>query len=55
MFRTLSAELGYASWDACKRDIDRRPSQILDRFRLDLSAFGNSGFHDAGLNGQYSG
>jgi hypothetical protein len=41
MFRTLAAELGYASWDACKRDIDRRPSEILDRFRLDLGAFGD--------------
>jgi hypothetical protein len=41
MFRTLAAEIGYASWDACKRDIDRRPSDILDRFRLDLGAFGD--------------
>ena len=41
MFRTLAAELGYANWDACKRDIDRRPSEMLDRFRLDLGAFGD--------------
>lgn len=41
MFRTLAAELGYASWDACKRDIDRRPPEVLDRFRLDLGAFGD--------------
>lgn len=41
MFRTLAAELGYASWDACKRDIDRQPQEVLDRFRLDLGAFGD--------------
>jgi len=41
MFRTLAAELGYATWDACKRDIDRRPPEVLDRFRLDLGAFGD--------------
>jgi hypothetical protein len=41
MFRTLAAELGYATWDACKRDIDHRPPEVLDRFRLDLGAFGD--------------
>jgi len=41
MFRTLAAELGYATWDACKRDIARRPAEVLDRFRLDLGAFGD--------------
>jgi len=39
MFRTLARELGYVSWDACKRDIDRRPPEVLDRFRFDLGAF----------------
>lgn len=39
MFRTVAAELDYATWDACKRDIDRHPPEILDRFRLDLGAF----------------
>lgn len=39
MFRTLASELGYASWDACKRDVDHRPTEMLDRFRLDLGAF----------------
>lgn len=39
MLRTLAAELGYATWDACKRDIDRRPAEVLDRFRLDLGVF----------------
>ena len=37
----LAAELGYATWDACKRDIDRRPPEVLDRFRLDLGALGD--------------
>ena len=41
MFRTLAIELGYDSWDACKRDIERRPAEMLDRFRLDLGAFGD--------------
>lgn len=41
MFRTVAAELGYATWDACKRDIDRRPPEVLDRFRLDLGVFGD--------------
>lgn len=41
MFRTLAAELGYESWDACKRDVDRQPPEMLDRFRLDLGAFGD--------------
>ena len=41
MFRTLAIELGYASWDACKRDIERRPAEMLDRFRLELGAFGD--------------
>lgn len=41
MFRTLAFELGYASWDACKRDIDYRSPDVLDRFRLDLGSFGD--------------
>jgi hypothetical protein len=41
MFRTIAVELGYADWDACKRDVDRHPPEMLDRFRLDLGAFGD--------------
>ncbi len=37
----LAAELGYASWSACKRDIDGRPPRVLDRYRLDLGQFGD--------------
>jgi hypothetical protein len=35
----LAAELGYASWDACKSDIDKQPGAIIDRYRLDAGAF----------------
>ncbi len=35
----LAAELGYASWDACKPDIDSRPGAMIDRYRLDAGAF----------------
>lgn len=41
MFRTIAVELGYDTWDTCKRDIDLRPSEVLDRYRLDLGAFGD--------------
>jgi hypothetical protein len=35
----LAAELGYASWDDCKVDIDRQPAAAIDRYRLDAGAF----------------
>lgn len=35
----LAAELGYASWDACKPDIDTQPVAAIDRYRLDAGAF----------------
>ncbi|WP_244815663.1 hypothetical protein [Caballeronia sp. Lep1P3] len=35
----LAAELGYAGWDACARDIDARPAARIDRYRLDAGAF----------------
>jgi len=35
----LAAELGYASWDVCKPDIDERAGAIMDRYRLDAGAF----------------
>jgi hypothetical protein len=41
MLRTLARELGYATWEACKRDADRMPPSALDRFRLDLGVFGD--------------
>lgn len=35
----LAAELGYATWDACKADIDTRESRSIDRYRFDAGAF----------------
>ncbi|KXU88644.1 hypothetical protein CR51_34360 [Caballeronia megalochromosomata] len=35
----LAGELGYASWDACKLDIDTQPDASIDRYRLDAGAF----------------
>ena len=35
----LAAELGYASWEACKPDIDTQPVAAIDRYRLDAGAF----------------
>ncbi len=43
MFRTLARELGYTAWDECKRDVDRRSLEVLDRYRMDMGAFGD--FH----------
>ena len=41
MLRMLAAELGYPGWADCKQEIDRRPATVLDRFRVDLGAFGD--------------
>ncbi|HYD58765.1 MAG TPA: hypothetical protein VEC35_00320 [Noviherbaspirillum sp.] len=41
MLRMIAAELGYPGWEACKHEIDRKPASTLDRFRLDLGAFGD--------------
>lgn len=41
MLRTVAVELGYPGWEACKHDIDAQPASVLDRFRLDLGAFGD--------------
>jgi len=41
MLRTVAAELGYATWGACKHEVDKLPPEALDRFRLDLGAFGD--------------
>lgn len=35
----LATELGYASWDACKPEIDGQPPAAIDRYRLDAGAF----------------
>jgi hypothetical protein len=41
MLRMIATELGYAAWADCKHDIDHQPPAILDRFRVDLGAFGD--------------
>ncbi|HYD81332.1 MAG TPA: hypothetical protein VEC06_16115 [Paucimonas sp.] len=41
MLRTLAIELGYSGWEVCKNDVDRRPSAIVDRYRMDIGAFGD--------------
>lgn len=41
MLRTVAVELGYATWDKCKHDVDHQPPSVLDRFRVDLGAFGD--------------
>jgi hypothetical protein len=41
VLRTIAAELGYATWNACKHDVDYQPSSVLDRFRLDIGGFGD--------------
>ncbi|MEZ2351396.1 hypothetical protein [Caballeronia sp. RCC_10] len=39
MLSMLAAELGYATWDACKADIDTREARSIDRYRFDAGAF----------------
>lgn len=41
LLRMIAGELGYGDWAACKQDIDRQPVERLDRFRVDLGAFGD--------------
>ena len=43
ILRTLAVELGYANWADCKRNVNGQPASVLDRFQLDLGAFGD--FH----------
>ena len=39
LLRTIAVELGFPTWDACKRNVDSLPTTVLDRFRLDLGGF----------------
>lgn len=41
VLRTIAAELGYASWEVCKHDVDHLSPDVLDRFRVDLGVFGD--------------
>lgn len=41
VLHTLARELGFASWECCKHEINDRPSAVLDRYRLELGMFGD--------------
>lgn len=41
VLHALARELGFSSWEACKREIDNRPPAVLDRYRLELGMFGD--------------
>lgn len=41
VLHALARELDFASWECCKREIDGRPSAVLDRYRLELGMFGD--------------
>jgi len=41
VLHTLAIELGFANWESCKPQIDRCPAKMLDRYRLDLGAYGD--------------
>lgn len=37
----LARELDFTAWESCKQSIDRMPTQMLDRYRLELGMFGD--------------
>jgi len=37
----LAIELGFANWESCKQQIDHCPVTQLDRYRLDIGAYGD--------------
>ena len=41
VLHALARELGFASWESCKHEIDDRPPAMLDRYRLELGMFGD--------------
>ncbi|MFJ9452700.1 MULTISPECIES: hypothetical protein [unclassified Herbaspirillum] len=41
ILHTLARELGFASWDVCKQDIDRCDTTALDRYRFEQGQFGD--------------
>lgn len=41
ILHTLARELGFASWDVCKQEIDRRDTALLDRYRFEQGQFGD--------------
>jgi hypothetical protein len=41
ILHTLARELGFASWDACKQEIDHCDTVVLDRYRFEQGKFGD--------------
>ncbi|MBB5391647.1 MULTISPECIES: hypothetical protein [unclassified Herbaspirillum] len=39
VLHTLAREVGFASWELCVRQVDARPSALLDRYRMELGMF----------------
>ncbi len=39
VLHTLAREIGFPSWESCARQVDARPSSLLDRYRFDLGMF----------------
>ncbi|WP_079218273.1 hypothetical protein [Herbaspirillum robiniae] len=39
VLHTLARELAFPSWETCSRQVDARPSSLLDRYRFELGMF----------------
>ncbi|MBP0600448.1 hypothetical protein J8I26_20220 [Herbaspirillum sp. LeCh32-8] len=39
VLHTLARELGFPSWESCARQVDAKPSSLLDRYRFELGMF----------------
>lgn len=39
VLHTLARELGFASWDTCKQEVDERSADVLDRYRFEQGQF----------------
>jgi hypothetical protein len=37
----LAREIGFPSWETCSRQVDAKPSELLDRYRFELGMFGD--------------
>jgi hypothetical protein len=41
LLHMMARELGFPTWEVCKRQIDDRHAAVLDRYRLELGMFGD--------------
>jgi len=39
VLQMLARELGFPGWETCSREVDAKPSDVLDRYRFDLGMF----------------